>query len=226
MAYKYFAPVNVGEMIGELIRRKGFNQRNFALKLGVSPQSVNAWVKGKKGIDPDNLPAVAALLGISVDTLLSGKIPDVNASVVIAPSYVELPYISVAARTVFINSVSSEQDYAYPSTYRIIAEADTNYEQQVIIEVDGDSMEPYYPTGTKVRCKPVIKGDWEFINSGVYAVCYARNFVIKRIKSNDFSAGFIMLHSDNTDTGGAFSAPIAQIHHIWKVLRIVDAPAR
>lgn len=211
-------------MIEELIRRKGSNQRKFALEIGVTPQSVNAWVKGKKRIDQENLPIVAKALGVTVDELLGNEMP--NATAIESPQFIELPYISVPARASFIELASSEQDFGYPDTYRVIVEHSSSYSGQIIIEVDGDSMEPYYPTGTKVRCKSVPQGDWQYINSGVYAVSYANNFVIKRIRNNDYQAGYLMLHSDNTETGGTSPAPIELIHHIWKVLRIVDAPAR
>ena len=37
--------------------------------------------------------------------------------------------------------------------------------------------------------------------------------------------GFLTLHSDNTETGGSTPVPIEQLRHIWRVIRIVDAPA-
>jgi phage repressor protein C with HTH and peptisase S24 domain len=100
-----------------------------------------------------------------------------------------------------------------------------NYIGQVIVEINGDSMEPHYPTGTMVRCRSVNHGDWEYINSGVYVVVYSNFFVVKRVKNGPFE-GRLTLHSDNTKTGGQIEIPLKQVRQIWRVLRIVDSPAR
>ena len=122
--------------------------------------------------------------------------------------------------------VASEGEYGYPERYSVLRDPNQNYDGNVVIEVNGDSMEPYYPSGTKVRCVEVDKSNWQYINSGVFAVSYAGSFVIKRIKSNDFHKGYIVLHSDNTETGGSVQVPIEQLRSVLKVVRVVDAPAR
>jgi len=225
-------------LIKELRKRRGLSQTELANGLGIKYQAVQKWEKGENTPPSKKIPLLAHLLGVDasvllsppmseLDELLSSKIiREVSASELDDPFYIELPYISVPARAGFIEMVSSERGYGYSETCRVIVEPNTSYTDQVVIEVDGDSMEPYYPTGTKVRCKEVKAGDWPYLNSGVYAVSYANNFVIKRIRNNDFQKGFITLHSDNTETGGTSDVPITQLHHIWKVLRIVDAPAR
>ena len=76
-----------------------------------------------------------------------------------------------------------------------------------------------------MRCKEVDTGNWVYINSGVYVVVFSSFFVVKRVK-NSPTNGILSLHSDNTETGGSFEVPLSDVRRIWKVLRIVDAPAR
>lgn len=96
---------------------------------------------------------------------------------------------------------------------------------QVVIEIDGDSMEPYLISGAKVRCKEIDPGDWIYLNSGVYVVTYGNFVVVKRIKNSPVN-GVVILHSDNTETGGNLEVLLDDIREIWKVMRIVDSPVR
>lgn len=138
--------------------------------------------------------------------------------------YEELEYIPVKARAGF---AELQQLAPLPfETYRVIrTEIGDSFTKQVVIEIDGDSMEPNYTSGTKVRCKEIDPGDWVYINSGVYVIVYSNLFVVKRVK-NSPSNGILTLHSDNTETGGTADVPLSDVRKIWKVMRIVDAPAR
>ncbi|WP_353720327.1 S24 family peptidase [Dyadobacter sp. 676] len=94
-----------------------------------------------------------------------------------------------------------------------------------MIEIEGDSMEPYYWEGCKLRCKEVPSEDWPYLNSGVYAVVYGSFFVIKRVKTSPVK-GKLTLHSDNIEMGGSIEIPLSKVRKIWQAIRIVDAPAR
>ena len=62
--------------------------------------------------------------------------------------FIELEYIPVKARASFV-----ELHQLAPApfdTYRVIkSEIGESYANQVVVEIDGDSMEPHYPSGTK-----------------------------------------------------------------------------
>lgn len=212
--------IDLGKRIRELADERDITIFELAHRAGVAEPTLHSILK-RNDAKASQLTSIASVLQVPVATLIES-----NATALENPNYLELPYISVPARASFIEMVSDEKNYGYPDTFRVVAEPKANYTSQVIIEVDGDSMDPYYPSGTKVRCKEIPSGDWQYLNSGVYAVSYSNYFVIKRIKSNDYTKGYLVLHSDNTDTGGINEVPITQIHHMWRVLRVVDAPAR
>lgn len=59
-------------------RRKaaGLSQEALAAQLGVSRQAVSKWERSESSPDTDNLIALAALYGVSLDELLYGKVED------------------------------------------------------------------------------------------------------------------------------------------------------
>jgi len=63
----------LGKRIAMLRRQKGLKQDDMAERLGVSPQAVSKWENDQTCPDISLLPGIAALLGVSVDELLSGK---------------------------------------------------------------------------------------------------------------------------------------------------------
>ena len=60
----------IGNRIALLRREKGLTGESFAEKLGVSPQAVSKWENGKNLPETALLPAIAALLGTSIDSIL------------------------------------------------------------------------------------------------------------------------------------------------------------
>ncbi len=63
----------LGTRIGELRRAKGLTQEQVAEALGLSPQAVSKWENDISCPDITALPPLAKLLGVSVDTLLTGQ---------------------------------------------------------------------------------------------------------------------------------------------------------
>lgn len=209
-----------GLEIRGLRKKNNLTQEDLAKKLGVSRNTVVSYEKGSP--IPDSKRAL-------LEEVLNKNSESYSVSNAVLKNrdtydFVELNYIPIKARATF-----AELQQITPSsfeTYRVLRTGiEENYTNQVIIEIDGDSMEPNYTSGTKVRCKEIDAGDWVYINSGVYVVVYSNFFVVKRVK-NSPSNGILTLHSDNTETGGTTDVPLDDVRKIWKVMRIVDAPAR
>ena len=53
--------------------RAGMSGPEVARALGVSRQAVDYWVRGTKWPNPDRLPALAELLGVTIDELYTGN---------------------------------------------------------------------------------------------------------------------------------------------------------
>ena len=65
--------MTLGNRIAQLRRQKGLKQEDMVEALGVSPQAVSKWENDLNCPDISLLPALAKLLEISVDELLSGQ---------------------------------------------------------------------------------------------------------------------------------------------------------
>ena len=63
----------LGNRISQLRKEKGLTQEELAQQLDVSPQAVSKWENDLTCPDISSLPKLAQILGVSVDTLLSGK---------------------------------------------------------------------------------------------------------------------------------------------------------
>ena len=77
--------MTLGKRIALLRRQKELIQEELAQSLGVSPQAVSKWENDQTCPDISLLPALAKLLGVSVDELLSGKDP-AEAAVRVVPA--------------------------------------------------------------------------------------------------------------------------------------------
>ena len=63
----------LGKRIAQYRKARGLTQEAMAQALGVSPQAVSKWEVGASCPDILLLPQLSNLLGVSVDTLLSGE---------------------------------------------------------------------------------------------------------------------------------------------------------
>lgn len=217
--------MSVKERLVSYLAYKRLSQGAFEKNVGLSNGYVN---NIRKSITTDKLQKIASFdPDLNTTWLISGEgqmFEKAGNAKLSQDQFIDLEYIPVKARAGFAEL--QQLNYTHHETFRVIrTEIGESFTKQVIIEIDGDSMEPNYTSGTKVRCKEVDAGDWIYINSGVYVVVYSNFFVVKRVK-NSPSNGILTLHSDNTETGGTTDVPLDDVRKIWKVMRIVDAPAR
>lgn len=230
----------LGKMIRYYREAKGLTLKEVGNEMGVAFQSVEKWEKGETRPATGKLTKLAAVLGVSVaDLLREDLVSKVSEREEIYSvhgkkfgtafhdlQYVDLPYTPVSARAHFVEMGGLDEADYHGETYRVPYVPGQNLNGQRVFEIDGDSMEPFYVSGMKVRASLVGNGKWAYLNSGVYVIVYDDFFVVKRIKANNYAEGFFELHSDNQETGGSVKVPVSQIRSMWKVERIVDGPAR
>jgi phage repressor protein C with HTH and peptisase S24 domain len=137
-------------------------------------------------------------------------------------SFREFPYVSIRARASFVEMLDDE-DYRKLETYPVYYADDKKYDKSVVIEINGDSMEPTYLSGTKVLISQVSLDKWPYV-SGPVVVNYEGSVVFKRIKKNFYKDKTVVLHSDNP-MGGDLEIEVKSIRSIWKAERIVDSRA-
>jgi phage repressor protein C with HTH and peptisase S24 domain len=230
---------NLRDYITNLLSARKKSKIELANFMGVAPQVVNT-ILVKSNPRKSTVKKIADFLEIKPEELqfeidrINGRFIDNKNNQLILETtatrvkayeqLIELPYVPAACRATFAETYTNQN---IMETFTIFAEPNESYDKDIIFEVNGDSMEPYYYDKMKVRARLVDVSEWEYINSGVFIVAYRNHLVIKRIKNNDLmSLGHLQLHSDNTTLGGSQIIPKKELQHIWRVVRIVDAPVR
>lgn len=212
----------------------GLNPKQFSDKLGENPSNYYQMESGNRRMGKHKSNELIARLNLNPiwwetgqgDMFMPSGIVEVRAVNDDLYEGISLPYYAVPVQGSFNEMSDPESNYGAAEQIRVIVRRGENIDRNVVFEVDGDSMAPKYSRGTKIRCRLVNPGDWEYLSSGVYAISYGDSFVVKRIKDNDLSTrGVLVLHSDNPLVGGSNPIPADQIRHVWKVLRIIDSPA-
>lgn len=202
----------------------GLTQENLAERMGVTVRTIKNYEKGEL------IPESKVILLKNIFEAETKKKNISSGKILEAPIFKDLPFVSVKARAGFIEALTYSQTEYYPTeeTYPVLMEPGENYVGNIIFEIDGDSMEPLFISKTKVRAKPVVFNDWNFIPSGIYIVNYANTYItIKRVKTNDLQEkGYLELHPENMETAGSQKIRREDINNIWKVVSVVYAPVR
>lgn len=75
----------LGRRIARLRREKELKQEELATQLDISPQAVSKWENDQTCPDITALPALAEILGVTVDELLTGKTQEAEPAVRLLP---------------------------------------------------------------------------------------------------------------------------------------------
>lgn len=66
--------MDLGNRIAAWLKAVGMSQRQLAIKLGLSPGAVNAWVKNHAAPTHSNMIAIVEALGVSMERFY-GRVP-------------------------------------------------------------------------------------------------------------------------------------------------------
>lgn len=153
--------MKIGERIRTVRERLGLSQSDIARKLGIRPQSVQAWESGSTSPRRSYIPGLCEILGVSKQWLEFGlEIESVPTSSEkgsnIAPTTIQfrpksVPVISwVQAgqwNEVFDNHPVGQGEDQVTSTVKVGPHA-------FALKVRGDSMEPEFPDGSIIIVEP------------------------------------------------------------------------
>ncbi|MBE6475857.1 MAG: helix-turn-helix transcriptional regulator [Actinomyces succiniciruminis] len=114
---------SVGRNIARLRLSRGMTQEQLAQRMGVTPQAVSKWENDLNYPDVATLPALAALLGTSVDALLT--VPDSDAATADRPTPSPLSTPSAPSP---LSTPSAPSPLSAPSAPSPAAPASTNFE--------------------------------------------------------------------------------------------------
>lgn len=65
--------LEIAQRLVQLRKAHGFSQEELAQRIGVTRQAVSKWERAESSPDTDNLIALAALYGVSLDALIRGE---------------------------------------------------------------------------------------------------------------------------------------------------------
>lgn len=206
----------------------GMQAKELIQKAGLSDQSALNKIYKRNSARPETLARIAEALKLPVSVFYEDSVYNDVKVYNKELKYVELPYISAKARATFVASLNEDIPVVFDTYSVMVNDENEDLTDQIVFQIDGDSMEPFYVQGMLVRAKKVQSNDWIYLSSGVYIVHYAKAFlVVKRVKTNDLQeTGFLKLHSDNEATGGTTNVAAKDIHNIWKIVWVVGSPPR
>lgn len=82
----------VALLVLRTLRQKGITQKDLALKMDVSPQQVNKWVKGKENFTFETIVRLEEVLGVEL-MIIKGAEMKSNETIVISLDYKKQPAI-------------------------------------------------------------------------------------------------------------------------------------
>lgn len=224
-------------LIKELRLKANLTQGELGEKVGVTKASISAYEKGKANPSDDVLAQLAAFFEMPTEDLRTGKglsVPprtDEAGLEEFLKTLSSIPYrtykrVPLGARATFAHSYSEDYDFRFLEDFPVIA-MPGDPEVGLVMDIDGDSMEPQLQHGMCVLVEPVPPVDgWKLARPGVYVVVYRTHFVVKRMKENTLATtGKVWLSSDNPD-GGREEVTMDDLRGMWRVHRIVHAPVR
>lgn len=228
-----------GELLRTLRKANGLTLKQVGTHFDKQHQAIQKWEKGLTRPKSTDLAELARLYKVPVQQLIDameGNAPDKeqmgesNAQLVVHTvannKLIDLPYVSAQDRGRFSPAQGPESAFGLIQRMSIIQKPGETYENNLLVEIHNDSMEPYYPNGTVVLAEWEQPSQWPYMPSGVYAIFYNNYFIVRRIVSNDLlQTQQLALHADNP-TGGIINVPADQIHHVFRVKHIAYAPAR
>lgn len=182
------------DRLEQLLIRRNVSQRQLAITIGVSPQSVQQWIKGSTKPGGERLEAVAEFFDVTPSYLLFG---DDTASVDdFDEETISIPVLNVrgscGVNQAITDTVEMVKLLRVAKKWLIEKVGMVNFTKLHIITAVGDSMAPTFSDGDFVI---VDTSKTEVIGDGVYAVQAGGGIFIKRVQRK--LDGSVTLLSDN-----------------------------
>lgn len=205
------------------------NKKIVEMAEGISKQSISNAKGGRNTVPIKLMQALSKQYNVDINYIITGEgEPFIKANVsnveavgaYISDNLVRVPYVPVSATASFIDSlydVNYEMD-----TYSLVPEKDELLDEKyMVFQVNGDSMEPTIPDGSKILAHKIDESQWENAD-GVVVVVYGKVLTVKRIKKNAlYLDNLLVLKADN-HKHGEMDVERREIRGMWKVKRIVS----
>lgn len=180
------------EIRAELLRQidsGAVKQADVARQLAIAPARISEVRKGTRRIQPDEMPKLAALLGM--------RQQDVNTSGVL--SYAKIPHWGKVAQGIWLEQATSEPDGDFVIYDQLDGEIPTA--DLFAVTPEGTSMNLRFAPGTRLICRRVSFGDGGF-QSGSYVIVERTNHDLREMTCKRVEVdqdGVFWLHSESSD---------------------------
>lgn len=177
-----------------LIEQKGISQRQLAIKLGITPQSVQQWIRGTSRPSGEKIQSIAEYFDVTPSYLMFGDTSMNSAE--IDEDTVSIPVLNVEGSCGVDPSMAGVVEMVkllrVAKEWLIQRVGNINFRKLHIITASGDSMSPTFNDGDFVI---VDTSKREILADGVYSVQSGGGIFIKRIQ-RELDGGVTLL-SDN-----------------------------
>ena len=121
--------------INEAREKNGYNQKEFAKKINVAPNTLSNWETGKREPDYNSLIKIASVLNVSIDFLLGNK----------TKNGIKIPVLGKVAAGIPIDEIEEILDFEEIDE-RMVKDGSEYFG----LQLKGDSMEPKMSDGDVV----------------------------------------------------------------------------
>jgi repressor LexA len=221
--------------------RKGqkFTQDELADRLGLTKSAISKFETGNSAPSFETLKKVALLYNVTTDYLLNGSNSTFASKDQKVSSYplgqsnvqavgllsdiplITLRRVSFKARASF--GYAQLQRYKDSDIFDTVffrlppGRTEEDYEDALVFDIEGDSMEPSLRDGQQVIAWPISEGKWEYLHNTICVVAYDEQVTVKAILKNDLNnMDGLTLHATG-GAGGSFTVARKDIHSIWEV---------
>ena len=157
--------------------------RRLSEKSGIVERTIANWAAGVSEPKVNGMAAVADATGVSLDWLIAGKGPMSNTDVEVTPSNITFPSVpryNVAASAghgAFNETAEILDEIPYTQEFLLKKLGRTNTDGLILIDAEGDSMEPFIGDGDLI----MLDTNKKRLTSAVYAFQYDGTVYVKRI---------------------------------------------
>lgn len=220
-------------MIQQMRKRNHLTQDALAKQVGVSRAAISQFESGDSKPSVDTLAKLAKVFEVDMQVLLtgSGVAPfDVHAIGPLADQdFIDLPFLDYKALAHFGQNpgMSIKSLAASSETLRVYleeGEMPEKYDGAMVVEVWGDSMEPFLYTGDRMIVWQIPESKWGSLYNVDCVVAYGDTVTIKQIAENDLIEHHrLKLRAANPPTS-YFVVPQSEINTIWEVREFYQRP--
>lgn len=215
---------NVRERLKYILQEKGISEGEFETQAGLSRGYVSKVGDSIRKASKEKISKFLPELNINWLITGEGSIYNDDKATPIAPyireNLVYLDYVSINVMASFVETLYG--GYVELEKFGVVPEEDEILNaDNVIFQVDGNSMIPTISNGAKILAKKIDSSKWESA-SGVVVIVYGKTLTVKRILKNClFNENKLILKADNP-TYGQMEVQLSEIRGMWQAIKIVN----